>query len=108
MLGHVSVEVTDNRELNRYEVRVEGELAGFAQYRLDGARMTIFHAEVGPSFEGQGVGSRLAKDALDDVRTRDLELVPRCPFIAAYVRRHPDEYLELVSEPLRANVMADA
>ncbi|MGH2836472.1 MAG: GNAT family N-acetyltransferase [Solirubrobacteraceae bacterium] len=103
----MSVEVSDNPELDRYEARVDGNLAGFAQYRLHGRRMTIFHAEVGPAFEGRGVGSRLAKAALDDVRARELELEPRCPFIAAYVRRHPDLYLELVAEPLREAVMAD-
>ena len=92
-------------ELSRYEVRVDGELAGFAQYRLKGGRITIFHAEVEPSHEGKGVGSELAKSALADVRDRGLELVPRCPFISRYVRRHADLYLDLVAEPLREQVL---
>jgi hypothetical protein len=103
----VSVEVVDSPDLGRYEARVDGELAGFAQYRVEGRRITIFHAEVDPAFEGRGVGSQLAKEALDDVGRQGLELVPRCPFIAAYVRRHPDPYLGLVAEPLREQVMAD-
>lgn len=103
----MSVEVADNKERGRYEARLDGELAGFAQYRMDGPQITIFHAEVDPALEGRGVGSQLAKAALDDVGRRGLELVPRCPFIAAYVRRHPDLYLDLVAEPLRANVMQD-
>lgn len=106
MLRSVSVEVADNPELGRYEVHVDGELAGFAQYRLDGRRIVIFHAEVDPAFEGRGVGSQLAKTTLDQLRERGLDLIPRCPFIAHYVRSHPDEYLDLVPEPLRERVMA--
>jgi predicted GNAT family acetyltransferase len=104
----VSVDVADNRELARYEVRVDGQLAGFAQYRLAEDRITIFHAEVDPDYEGQGIGSQLAKSALDDVAARGLELNPRCPFIAGYVRRHPDPYLGIVAGPLRERVMAGA
>jgi predicted GNAT family acetyltransferase len=104
----VNVVVTDNPDLNRYEARLGGELAGFAQYRLQGERMTIFHAEVDPQHEGQGVGSHLAGSALEDLRSRGLELDPRCPFIAAYVRRHADRYLDLVAEPLREHVMGQS
>ncbi len=103
----MSIAVADNPELGRFEARLDGELAGFAQYRIDGRRITIFHAEVDPALEGRGIGSELAKRTLDDVRKRELELVPRCPFIATYVRRHSDLYLDLVVEPLRAKVMAD-
>ncbi len=102
----MSVEVADNPDSGRYEVRVDGELAGFAQYRLQGQRITIFHAEVDPAFEGQGVGSQLAQSALSDIRERAFDLIPRCPFIAHYVRNHPDDYLDLVPEPLREQVMA--
>lgn len=102
----MSVDVTDNPELSRYEVRVDGARAGFAQYRLEGERMTILHAEVDPAYGGRGIGSQLARDALTDVRERGLELIPRCPFIAGYVARHPDMYLDLVPEPLREKVMS--
>ena len=103
----MTVEIVDNPELGRYEAHVDGRLAGFAQYRVNDGRSTIFHAEVDAEYEGQGVGSQLAKEALADVRARNLELIPRCPFIAGYVRRHPDEYLDLVPEPLRERVMAE-
>lgn len=106
MLGGVSVEVVDNKALDRYEVRVDGVLAGVATYGLRGERITIFHTEVDPEYEGHGVGTQLAKSALDDVAARGLELNPRCPFIAAYVREHPDLYLDLVAERLREQVMA--
>ena len=58
------------------------------------------HTEVVPQFEGQGLGSRLAKFALDDVRRRGLQVVPVCTFVAGYIRRHP-EYHDLVSEANR-------
>jgi predicted GNAT family acetyltransferase len=106
MLGCMSVELSDNPELNRYEVRVDGELVGFAQYRIEDAQITIFHTEVDAAHQRQSVGSQLAKHALDDVRARGLQLAPTCPFIADYVRRHPDPYLEIVTEPLRERVMA--
>ena len=104
----MGVEVVDNTELNRYEARLDGELAGFAQYRIDGRRITLIHTEVDAAYAGHGVGGELARRALDDVRRRDLELVPRCPFIAAYVRRYPELYLDLVAEPLRDRLMAGA
>lgn len=103
----MDVAVVDNPELARYEVRVDGELAGFAQYRVQGEGITIFHAEVDPAHEGKGVGSQLASWALADVRRRGLELVPRCPFISGYVRRHPDLYLDLLPETLREQLMAE-
>ncbi len=53
------------------------------------------HTEVFPEFEGKGVGSRLATGALDDVRARGLKLTPQCPFISAYIKRHP-AYADLV------------
>jgi hypothetical protein len=90
------VVVCDDPGAARYELFVAGELAGFADYVLSGETMTIPHAEVEPRFEGRGLGSRLARFALDDVRSRGLSVVPRCPFMAAYLKRHPD-YADLVA-----------
>lgn len=101
----MSLEVADNPELERYEARLDGDLAGFAQYRVEAGQMTLFHTEVEPAFSGQGIGSALARSALEGVRSRGLQVVPHCSFIAAYVRRHPDLYLDLVPEPLRGRVM---
>jgi uncharacterized protein len=89
----------------RYEVFVEADLAGFAQYRCDGERITIYHTEISPAYEGRGLGSLLARYALDDVRTRGLGLVPLCPFIAGFIRRHPDEYLDVVIPSMREMLM---
>lgn len=91
-----SVQVFDNPADQRYEARVDGELAGEALYELQPKRIVFLHTEVHPEFEGRGIGSLLAKDALDDVRAKGLRVVARCPFIARYIREHP-EYEDLLA-----------
>jgi uncharacterized protein len=92
------VDVTDNPQEHRYDAKVEGTLAGFAAYRLRGEDVIVFtHTEVDPAHEGQGIGAALARGALDDVRARgERQVVALCPFIAAWVRRHPD-YQDLLA-----------
>jgi predicted GNAT family acetyltransferase len=102
----MNVEVRDNPDQSRYEVLVDGDVAGIAQYRLHGDRITMFHTEVEPAHEGAGLGSELARRALQDVRARGLGLEPLCPFIAGYIRHHPDEYLDLVIPAMRDRVMS--
>lgn len=92
------IDVRDVPERSRYEVSVDGALAGHADYRDEGDVRVFVHTEVDDAFEGQGVGSTLAQEALDDVRASGRRLVPRCPFIRAYIERHPD-YADLVSSP---------
>ena len=104
----MSTTVRDNPEESRYELLVDGRLAGFASYRLDGKRITMYHTEVEPEYGGRGLGDELARAALDDVRRRRLVLVPLCPFIASYIRHHPGDYLDLVAPGLRERVMEDA
>ncbi|NUR08395.1 MAG: N-acetyltransferase [Nocardioidaceae bacterium] len=88
--------VVDNPDLHRYEARApDGTVLGFSAYRLAGDTVVFTHTEVDPATEGQGVGSRLVRGALDDVRRRGVLMVPRCPFVKAYVERHP-EYTDLV------------
>jgi predicted GNAT family acetyltransferase len=89
------VTVQDNEERNRYEASTEsGVVAGFAKYRdEDGVRVFI-HTEVDDAFEGQGIGSSLARGALDDVRARGMTLRAKCPFIRKYIENH-DEYADL-------------
>ena len=90
---------------SRYEVTVDGELAGFAEYRLiEGARV-FTHTEVLDAYEGKGVGSALARGALDDVRFRGDRLVALCPFIAAFIERHA-EYTDLVDAELTTRLRA--
>lgn len=92
-----SIAVRDVPESERYEVSVDGELAGFAAYRRRGDEVVFVHTDVAEGYEGRGVGGALARAALDDVRGRGLRAVPMCPFIAAWIRRHPD-YHDLVPE----------
>jgi uncharacterized protein len=90
-----TIEVSDNPTESRYEIRVGGVLAGFAEYHPRPGKITFTHTTVADEFEGQGIGSRLAAGALDDAREKGLLVTPLCPFIAAYIRRHP-EYLGIV------------
>ena len=82
--------VRDAPERSRYEIVVDDTGAGFAAYRdRDGVRV-LTHTEVDGAFQGKGVGSDLARGALDDVRARGLDAEVRCPFLTTWIRRHPD------------------
>ena len=87
--------VVDNRERHRYELRVGDTVAGIVQYATEPGTVVLVHTEIAPSVEGEGLGSKLVAGALDDIRARGLEVVPLCPFAAAYIERHP-EYADLV------------
>lgn len=90
------VVVTNNPDENRYEARLGDELAGFAEYTLTDELIVFTHTEVDPAFEGRGVGSALARFALDDVRDKgERKVMPLCPFIKAYIERHR-EYVPIV------------
>jgi predicted GNAT family acetyltransferase len=96
----VTVQVQDNPQQSRFEAHSEdGALAGQAQYRMEsgsaGEIVVFTHTIVDDAFEGQGVGSTLAKEALDEVRGRGLKIRPECSFIRSYIERHPD-YSDLV------------
>jgi uncharacterized protein len=90
------VVVADNPAASRYEIRVGDDLAGFADYRVKPGRIVMTHTEIDPSFEGRGLGGRLAAGALDDLRRRHLTVTPLCPFIAKFIHEHPD-YGDLVA-----------
>ncbi len=90
--------VADHPEEHRYEVRDgHGSVLGFSAYRRRGDVVVFTHTEVDDAAEGQGVGSTLVRGALDDVRASGLRILPLCPFVRAYVDRHP-EYADLVEE----------
>ena len=85
------VQVTNNEADKRYEARVDGRLAGSAYYDTADDLIVFTHTEVDDAYEGQGVGSTLARAALDDVRADGRrKVVPRCPFIKGWIDRHPD------------------
>ncbi len=89
------IEIQDRPERGAYVLLVDGERAGYVTYRLDGERLTVDHTKVTDAFSGRGFGGRLARHVLDDARRRDLRVIPRCPFLAGYIRTHP-EYQDLV------------
>ena len=91
--------VTDNKEQHRYELKFSGkEAPAILVYREHGDTITLIHTEVPPELEGHGLGGKIAKFALDDARTRGLQVVASCPFVSAYIRRHPD-YMALLTGP---------
>ncbi|MHC0431764.1 GNAT family N-acetyltransferase [Streptomyces sp. O3] len=86
--------VTDAETAQRFEARVDGVLAGFAEYLRTDALVVYPHTEVDPAYEGQGVGGALARAALDDARERGLRVLATCPFVSGWLARHP-EYQDL-------------
>ena len=91
------IRVTDNAQEHRFEAHVDGVLAGFAAYRFRGNHIVFTHTEVDEAFEGQGVGGVLARAALDQVRAAgEHDVVAMCPFIAAWIARHPS-YQDLLA-----------
>ena len=79
---------------------MDGDLAGFTIYRSRPGLIAFIHTEVGDAFEGQGVGSTLVREALEDARRRELEVLPFCPFVNSYIQKHP-EHVDLVPESQR-------
>ena len=75
---------------SRYEIVIGGELAGYTEYELGDGTITFVHTVVDSAFEGQGVGSRLAKGALIDAKDRGLRITSRCSFISSYLERHSE------------------
>ncbi|GIG55080.1 GNAT family N-acetyltransferase [Demequina activiva] len=80
--------VTHDDQASRYEIHVDGTLAGFIDYELGEDRIVMVHTEVFDDFQGQGVAGTLAGEALADAVERDLVIVPSCPYIARYLERH--------------------
>ncbi len=91
------VDVREEPDANRYVARLAGadDVVGFAAYRRDGETVVLTHTVVEPEHEGRGIGSALARGVLDDLRERGVAVRAECPFMAAWVRRHP-EYAQLV------------
>jgi len=82
--------VHDNREASRFEVVLDGDVA-FLEYERTPDSFVLVHTEVPESFRGRGVANELAKFALQAARASGVPVVVRCPFIRAYLRKHPHE-----------------
>jgi uncharacterized protein len=89
--------IEDNTEAHRFELNLGGAMGARSEYNVLKDAVMFTHTEVLPEHEGKGLGSKLAKFALDDVRRRGLHVIPVCQFIAGYIRKHP-EYRDLVTE----------
>jgi predicted GNAT family acetyltransferase len=91
------ITVVDNVDKSRYELRIDGECAGIVRYRRRDGTINLLHTEVDAEYEGQGLGGKLAAGVLDAVRASGERAIVTCPFIAGYIRRHP-EYADLMPE----------
>jgi predicted GNAT family acetyltransferase len=96
------VEVRDQPSAHRFEIWVGDELAGFARYQaLSGNRYAFIHTEIDPAFEHRGLAGQLIAQALATARERGWSVLPKCPFVKAYLQSHPDQ-VDLVPEDQRA------
>jgi predicted GNAT family acetyltransferase len=92
-----SVSIRDDPDQHRFEaVDESGQVAGVAAYVRHDDRVVITHTVVDDAFEGRGIGSTLARSALDAIRAEGLKVEPRCPFVRDWIERHPD-YADLVA-----------
>ena len=92
----MSISIVKNEELNRFEIYSDGELAGFAEFKVSNQMISYTHTEIDPKFGGQGLGSQLIKEALDEALNQNLEVAPYCSFVSAYIKKNSEKYLDLV------------
>lgn len=90
--------IVDNAEEQRYELWVGDALVGVIEYDTEPGLVVLIHTEVDPAFEGRGLATKLIAGAIEDIRARGLKLVPVCPVVRAYLRRHPEDR-DLVVRP---------
>jgi len=89
-------EVVNNKAHHRFELAIEGHLAA-TYYKIENGVITFIHTEVPPELGGKGVGSKLVKDALDQVRKEGMKVIAQCPFVKAYIDKH-NEYADLLKK----------
>jgi predicted GNAT family acetyltransferase len=88
--------VADNPSASRFEITVDGKVAGFSEYQRSDGEIEFTHTVVDDAYEGQGLGSILVKAALDNVRGDGVQVVATCPFVKKYIKRHR-EYADLLA-----------
>ena len=98
MTDEPQVTVADNPEKSRFEVSIDGTLAGFADYEIDSGAVIFVHTRVFDEYEGRGLAGRLAKESLAMVRDAGGTIVPRCSYIRSYVQKHTPEYDDLLRD----------
>lgn len=98
------VVVRNNEAQQRYEAQINGQIA-IIDYQRTGDRIVFTHTEVPEDLEGHGIAAKMAHVALEEARAQHLSVIPRCPFVASYMRRHP-AYLDLVPPDYRERFLA--
>lgn len=98
-----SFQVSNNERTHRFEVE-SGEQTAFLSYRHVGGSLTLDHTEVPPELEGRGIASKLTRTALDYAREQGLKVVPLCPYVSRYLKKH-SEYLDLLNDENRRHVL---
>jgi len=88
--------VVDHPERSRFEIHVDGQLAGFTRYQLQPGIVDFIHTEIDEAHEGHGVGGELARGALDQVRASGRKVIATCPFIKGWIAKHED-YQDLLA-----------
>ncbi len=88
--SEAAMHITDNPDRRRWEVTEDEAVVAYAEYRMEPGRVTFTHTVVQPDHEGRGIATLLARFVLDDAIARGLRITPRCPFIRAFIQRHPE------------------
>jgi uncharacterized protein len=92
-MARTQVDIRDNPEASRVEALLDGEVVGFAAYRVRGEKVRSFvHTEVDDRMEGQGVGGQLVRGVMDAAREQGFTILPSCSFVRAYMRDHEDTH----------------
>ena len=97
----MSISILKNDELNRFEIYSDGELAGFAEYKVSNQMISYTHTEMDPEFGGKGLGSQLIREALAEPLEQNLEVAPYCSFVSAYIKKNSEKYLDLIPKSSR-------
>jgi predicted GNAT family acetyltransferase len=97
----MNYQLIDNEAAKQYELNVEGTIVKIEYIKVQD-KIYLTHTEVPPVLEGKGLGSSIVKQALEDIKRQDLTLIPLCPFVALYIKRHP-EWKELVLKGITIN-----
>ncbi len=93
----MSIEVTKNDQRSRYEISVDGDESGFADYQERGSQVVLPHTVIDPAARGQGLAALLVRFALDDIRSRGRSVVPACSYVSGFIAKSP-EYADLVAD----------
>jgi uncharacterized protein len=98
----MDLQVADHPDQERFEIRVDGQLAGFIQYHLKDGVLALLHTETDRRFRGHGVAGHLIQASLDEARDRHLAVLPYCPFVRSWIAEHP-AYADLVPANQRSH-----